>query len=100
MRKSNPPTAVFVANDLMAIGFIRASYEAGIRVPEDVSVVGFDDIPGVSHVTPSLTTVRQDLDTLGHRCIDTLLTELNQTSAEFSLVEPILIVRDSARAPT
>jgi DNA-binding LacI/PurR family transcriptional regulator len=90
---------VFVANDLMAIGFVRALYEAGIRVPEDLSVVGFDDIPGVSHVIPSLTTVRQDLDTLGHQCIDMLVAELHQTPAEFSLVEPTLIVRDSARAP-
>ncbi len=99
VRRGNPPTGMFVANDLMAIGFIRALYEAGIRVPDDVSVVGFDDIPGTGHLIPTLTTVRQDLDTLGHQCIDMLLAELQQTGADFAAVEPTLIVRDSARPP-
>jgi DNA-binding LacI/PurR family transcriptional regulator len=98
LRRGNPPTAMFVANDLMAIGFIRALHEVGLRVPEDMSVVGFDDIPGVSHLIPSaLTTVHQDLDRLGHQCIDMLVAELNRTPGEFPLVEPTLVVRDSAR---
>jgi hypothetical protein len=69
-----------------------------LGVPGDVSIVGFDDIPGVSHLIPSLTTVRQDLDTLGHRCIDMLLAVLNQSPVDFPLVEPVLVVRDSSRA--
>lgn len=99
IRKGNLPTAMFVANDLMAIGFIRALWEAGIRVPEDVSVVGFDDIPGVGHVIPALTTVHQDLDTLGRQCIDMLLAELTtRRPGEFGLLEPTLVIRDSTRA--
>ena len=97
--RGNPPTAMFVANDLMAIGFIRALYEAGVRVPHDISVVGFDDIPGVSHLIPRLTTVRQDLDRLGHQCIEILLGELSGTTSDYPLLEPILIVRDSTAPP-
>ncbi|HEY5840619.1 MAG TPA: LacI family DNA-binding transcriptional regulator [Mycobacterium sp.] len=96
-RRGNPPTAMFIANDLMAIGFIRAMYEAGIRVPEDMSVVGFDDIPGVSHLIPSLTTVRQDLLALGHQCIDILLAEFNRSPGHFPPIKPVLVVRDSAQ---
>jgi len=99
LRRGEPPTAVFVANDLMAIGFIRAMIEAGVSVPQDMSVVGFDDIPGVSHIIPSLTTVRQDLDRLGRQCIDMLLARLHRTDASFALVAPDLVVRDSTRAP-
>lgn len=98
LRRKNRPTAICVANDLMAIGAIRALYEAGVGVPGDVSIIGFDDIPGVSHLIPSLTTVRQDLDTPGHRCIDMLLAVLNQSPVDFPLVEPVLVVRDSSRA--
>lgn len=98
LRRDPPPTAVFVANDLMAIGFIRAMFEAGVRVPEDISVVGFDDIPGVSHIVPSLTTVRQDIIRLGRQCIDMLLARLNGVDTEFPLVPSELVVRDSTRA--
>ena len=58
-------TAVFVANDQMALGLLRAMHEAGRRIPEDVSVVGFDDIPEAPYFTPPLTTVRQDFGELG-----------------------------------
>lgn len=90
------PPAVFVANDLMALGFVRAMHDAGIGVPADVSIVGFDDMPGADHFLPGLTTVRQDLDTLGQQCIQMLLAALNETSSEFGLVQPTLIVRESA----
>jgi LacI family transcriptional regulator len=60
-----PPTAVFAASDLMALGAIRAAGAAGVRVPEDVSVVGFDDIPWADHANPPLTTLRQDKQGLG-----------------------------------
>ena len=99
VRRGTPPTALFVANDLMAIGLLRALHEAGVRVPEDISVVGFDDIPGVGHLIPRLTTVRQDLNALGHQCIAMLLAELQRTPGTFPLLEPTLIVRDSARPP-
>lgn len=100
LRRGQPPTAMFVANDLMAMGFVRALHEAGVRVPEDVSIVGFDDIPGVGYLIPALTTVRQDLNRLGRQCIDMLLAHLQQSPAEFPLVEPVLVMRDSARPPS
>jgi LacI family transcriptional regulator len=56
---ANPPTAIFLANDVMAVGAIQAIQECGLRVPEDVSVVGFDDIPLASFVNPPLTTIHQ-----------------------------------------
>ena len=60
-------TAVFCANDHMALGLLRALSEGGRRVPEDVSVVGFDDIPESAYFLPPLTTVRQDFGELGRR---------------------------------
>ena len=58
-------TALFAYNDISAIGAIRALQEQGLRVPQDVSVLGFDDIPGAAFHTPSLTTVRQPLNRMG-----------------------------------
>ena len=65
-------TAVFAGNDEMAIGVLRALAEAGRRVPDDVAVVGFDDLPVSSQTIPPLTTVRQDFDDLGRRAVDRL----------------------------
>jgi DNA-binding LacI/PurR family transcriptional regulator len=66
-------TAVFAANDQMALGVLRALHEAGRSVPGEVSVVGFDDIPEAEYLSPPLTTVRQDFDEVGRRCIAALL---------------------------
>ena len=95
-RRKRLPSAIFVANDLMALGFIRAMHDVGVRVPQDLSIVGFDDMPGADHFLPGLTTVRQDLDTLGQQCIEMLVASLNHTARDFPLVEPTLIVRESA----
>jgi DNA-binding LacI/PurR family transcriptional regulator len=95
VRRKRLPSAVFIANDLMALGFIRAMHDEGIAVPRDVSIVGFDDMPGADHFLPGLTTIRQELDALGQQCIEILLAALNQNSAEFPLIEPILVVRES-----
>ncbi|WP_425825638.1 LacI family DNA-binding transcriptional regulator [Streptomyces fractus] len=65
-------TAVFAANDEMALGALRAFTEAGRRVPEDISVVGFDDIPAAAYLTPPLTTVRQDFATVATRAVEVL----------------------------
>ena len=67
-----PPTAVFAANDQMALGVIAALTEAGLRVPGDVSVAGFDDVPDAAYFTPSLTTVHQDFGALASRCVAVL----------------------------
>lgn len=70
-------TAVFVANDQMALGLLRALHERGVRVPEDISVVGFDDIPEAEFMLPPLTTIRQDFDEVGRRSMATLLELLD-----------------------
>ncbi|MCS6907641.1 MAG: LacI family DNA-binding transcriptional regulator [Anaerolineales bacterium] len=71
-----PPTAFFVCNDMMAIGALRALSEAGLRVPEDCSVVGFDDIELASYVTPPLTTIRQDKTGLAETAVQLLLERI------------------------
>jgi DNA-binding LacI/PurR family transcriptional regulator len=96
IRRKRLPSAVFVANDLMALGFVRAMHDEGIAVPGDVSIVGFDDMPGADHFLPGLTTVRQELDALGQQCIEMLLAALNQQPGDFPLVQPSLVVRESA----
>ncbi|MDQ0956646.1 DNA-binding LacI/PurR family transcriptional regulator [Streptomyces sp. B4I13] len=75
-------TAVFTANDDMAIGLIRALTEAGRRVPEDVSVVGFDDIPVAAYVTPPLTTIRQPFDVVAQEGIKRLVHIIENPQAD------------------
>jgi DNA-binding LacI/PurR family transcriptional regulator len=94
------PTAVFAANDLMALGLVRSLTEAGLQVPGDVSVVGFDDIAGAAHYLPPLTTVRQDLGALGQEAVRLLLAQLaGDEDSAASPVAPELIVRASADRP-
>ncbi|MBE4718011.1 LacI family DNA-binding transcriptional regulator [Pseudarthrobacter sp. AB1] len=89
-------TAVFVANDQMALGLLRAFSEAGVRVPQDVSLVGFDDQPEAAYFTPPLTTVRQDFEELGRRCMETMRTQIEDGAASSTtVVEPKLVVRAS-----
>jgi DNA-binding LacI/PurR family transcriptional regulator len=92
---------VFVGNDQMALGMLRAFHEAGVRVPDDVLVAGFDDVPEAAFFTPPLTTVRQDFITLGRLCIELLLRRIDgDTAADVrSVVEPELIVRQSSGGP-
>jgi DNA-binding LacI/PurR family transcriptional regulator len=71
-----PPTAVFVCNDLMAIGAILMAREQGVRVPEDVAVVGFDNIPETTYITPSLTTIAQFPAQFGARLAEALFERL------------------------
>jgi DNA-binding LacI/PurR family transcriptional regulator len=94
-------TAVFCANDQMALGMLRALSEREIRVPDDVSVVGFDDIPESAFFQPPLTTVRQDFSELGRRALR-LIVELINGDRPPSLgisVPPELVIRASARRP-
>ncbi|MDQ1593733.1 MAG: hypothetical protein QOH40_289 [Arthrobacter pascens] len=93
-------TAIFVGNDQMALGLLRAFHEAGVRVPDDVSVVGFDDQPESGYFTPPLTTVRQDFEELGRRCMDLMLAAVGDgQGARTTVVEPKLVVRASTSAP-
>jgi DNA-binding LacI/PurR family transcriptional regulator len=90
-------TAVFVANDQMALGLLRAMHEARRDVPGEVSVVGFDDIPEAPFFLPPLTTVRQDFNEMGTRSLRLLLRtiETQESPISGSLVQPKLVVRAS-----
>ncbi|MET7698808.1 LacI family DNA-binding transcriptional regulator [Streptomyces sp. NPDC005485] len=95
-------TAVFAANDDMAIGLMRALTEAGLRVPEDVSVVGFDDIPVAAYVTPPLTTVRQPFDAVAQEGLRLLVQAIEKPDVELPPANdpPVdLIVRSSTAPP-
>jgi DNA-binding LacI/PurR family transcriptional regulator len=90
-------TAVFVANDQMALGLLRVLHETGRDVPGDVSIVGFDDVPEAAYFTPPLTTVRQDFMEMGRRSLHLLLAEIagGTRSATREIVPTELIVRAS-----
>lgn len=94
-------SAVFVANDQMALGLLRALREQGRRVPEDVSVVGFDDIPEAASYMPPLTTIHQDFAEVGRRCVDGVLRQIRKDEAErgTTLVPTSLVVRSSTAPP-
>lgn len=93
-------TAIFVGNDQMALGLLRAFNEAGVRVPDDVSVIGFDDQPESGYFTPPLTTVRQDFEELGRRCLSIMLTAIEDgQGVSTAVVEPELVVRGSTSPP-
>ncbi len=91
------PTALFVSNDSMALGALRGLHEAGLRVPEDVALVGFDDIPTASYVTPSLTTVHAPTQELGEQAMDHLLAGLqdDELSPSHQTLETRLVIRES-----
>lgn len=96
-------TAVFVANDQMALGLLHALHERGVRVPQDMSVVGFDDIPESAYFLPSLSTVRQDFARLGAvavELLDRLVTDDDFVADDRLLIEPSLVVRESAGPPS
>lgn len=89
-------TAVFVANDQMALGMLRAFAEAGIAVPRDVHVVGFDDVPEAAYFSPPLTTVRQDFTEVGRQAFELLMARLrDEERPPRQLITPELIVRES-----
>ncbi|MER6236624.1 LacI family DNA-binding transcriptional regulator [Streptomyces clavifer] len=94
-------TAVFAANDQMALGVLRALHERGRRVPEDVSVVGFDDIADSGSFVPPLTTVHQDFAEVGRLCVDGVLRQIRNETAErgTTLVPTRLVVRASTAPP-
>ena len=99
LKTKMPFTALFAFNDISAIGAIRALREAGLRVPADVSVVGFDDIYGAAYHIPALTTVHQPLTRMGSLAAETLLRRIamdkQPDKAESVLVDPELVVRES-----
>jgi DNA-binding LacI/PurR family transcriptional regulator len=94
-------TAVFCANDPMALGVMRALAERGLRVPRDVSILGFDDVPDAGFYTPPLSTVRQDFSEVGRRALSTLIDRMSGAIDAGLRVQiaPELIIRASAAAP-
>ena len=97
------PTAIFAANDLCADGALGAIREAGLRVPEQCSVTGFDDVAASALCTPALTTVRQPMEAMGAGAVDIVLEgiksvlEKREVIAHHRKMAPELVVRDSTR---
>jgi LacI family transcriptional regulator len=93
------PAAVFAANDLMALGAMKAVRQAGLRIPQDLAIVGFDDIPAAELVTPSLTTVRQFQERLGRRATELIFERLSGEAPAGGRTEEMpfeLVIRESA----
>lgn len=99
LKINNDFTAVFVGNDSMAIGAHTALRQHGLRVPDDVSMVGFDDIPEAAHFVPGLTTVRQDFNLLGRLAIEYMVSMIDNPDIPVHqrILQPRLIIRESTR---
>jgi LacI family transcriptional regulator len=98
----HPPTAIFAYNDFMAIGALRAASERGLRVPEDLSIVGFDDIPQSAFTVPALTTIRQPKLDMGRRGTELLINLIDCKSPPTEAEAPLdveLIIRESTASP-
>jgi len=96
LASAEPFSALFAFNDISAMGAIRALRESGLTVPEDVSVVGFDDIQSAAYQNPGLTTVRQPLREMGRTAAEILLRRITRPGSEFNssyTLEPELVVR-------
>ncbi|MCA0252861.1 MAG: LacI family DNA-binding transcriptional regulator [Actinobacteria bacterium] len=92
-------TAIFVANDQMALGVIHGLHDRGLRVPQDISIVGFDDNPESRHFLPPLTTVRQDFHALGTLSVTQLIAAIRGVPVpQADLIAPELVVRQSTAA--
>ncbi|MEW9671813.1 LacI family DNA-binding transcriptional regulator [Ammoniphilus sp. 3BR4] len=98
LNSSIRPSAIFACNDLLAIGVIQAVKELGLRVPADLSVVGFDNIMFAAYTDPALTTVSQPIDQIGMKAVDLLVDEINKKEEIKQRVtfRPQLVVRQSA----
>ncbi|ASU23680.1 transcriptional repressor PurR [Vibrio qinghaiensis] len=99
LAKGPLPSAIFVSNDMMAMGVINAANEKGIRIPEDLSLMGYDDIHIARFMSPALTTIHQPKYRLGKAAVDTLLARLENEALEPQIVqlEPTLAVRKSIK---
>ena len=97
LASDTPPTAVFAGNDIIAIGCMSAIWKNGLNIPEDVAIVGFDDIPFAAYLTPPLTTVKLDGQKQGELAANILLdlVEGNTPPQNTALLESPLIIRDS-----
>ncbi|WP_307816144.1 LacI family DNA-binding transcriptional regulator [Thermobrachium celere] len=93
------PTAVFAAGDLMAVGAISAIKEKGLRVPEDISIIGYDDLDICRYITPKLTTIKQNTDLIGENAADILINAIDKKNSRTSVIVPVeLVIRDSCKS--
>lgn len=101
LQRNRPFTALLAYNDISSIGSIRAIREAGLRVPEDISVVGFDDIREAAYHVPSITTIRQPLKAMGEMAAQTIVERIEGRTDPPSqiAIEPDLVVRESSGPP-
>jgi LacI family transcriptional regulator len=101
LKLPEPPTAIFAGNDGIAIGVLYAARNQGVKVPEKLSVVGFDDLNTIEHVQPHLTTVHQPLTAIGELATKLLIDRINgvDVEAKMHLIDPELIVRASTAPP-
>jgi DNA-binding LacI/PurR family transcriptional regulator len=103
LRLAVPPTAVIAATDRVAIGALHAAHRARVRVPEDISVVGFDDIPLAAFAVPALTTVRMPVGEMAQTAVREAIAQVGDVSTDREvktfLFRPTLIVRDSCASP-
>lgn len=95
LKKGEHFDAVFAASDLIAIGVIHSLQQAGLKVPEDIAVVGFDDIPVASYMNPPLTTVRQDTHLAGKILVEKLINSIEGEVVDSELIKPSLVIRAS-----
>lgn len=103
LARKRPFTALFAYNDISAIGAIRAFQEAGYKVPADISVVGFDDIPAAAFHSPSLTTIRQPLAKMGELAVQLLIAQIEESEEQLPrelAVQPEIVVRESTAKAT
>lgn len=100
LKLHQPPTAVFACNDLMAMGVIQAVHNHGLKVPEDISLVGFDDIPLAQAIYPTLTTIAQPMVEIANVAMDMLVKQIHgkvTNSRDQIVLQPKLIARDSTK---
>jgi LacI family transcriptional regulator len=96
---ADPPTAIFAANDAMASGALCAIAQRRLRVPQDIAVVGFDDVPQAGRASPPLTTVHQPVETIGAAAVKLVLERMNHPGQVAQVRVPgHLVVRDSSGA--
>ncbi|OLQ91597.1 transcriptional repressor PurR [Vibrio ponticus] len=98
-RKGPLPSAIFVSNDMMAMGVINAAHEKGLSIPQDFSIIGYDDIQIAKFMTPPLTTIHQPKYRLGQAAVETLLSKLEDKTRDVQVVqlEPALVERASVQ---
>lgn len=99
LTQQSRPTALFVFSDPMALGVISAAHMAGLHVPEDLSVIGYDDVPMAGFFSPPLTTIHQPKYRLGHKAAKILLAKVNKEESDSKVLtlHPELIERNSVR---